>query len=52
MTKQQAPFHCIGIFGRVFGHKFNNSKFGTETFKDTNFCTRCGMPMGGWKNVT
>lgn len=37
---------CIGILGRLFGHRF--TKLGYDGRSD--HCLRCGMPMGGWKS--
>ena len=33
---------CIGIFGRMFGHKFID-----VVGNHTGYCLRCGMPEGG-----
>ncbi|AEF57287.1 hypothetical protein PBI_WINKY_111 [Mycobacterium phage Winky] len=38
--------NCQGILGWIFGHKF---KFVLGDYDyDSDHCTRCGMPKGGW----
>jgi hypothetical protein len=38
---------CVGIWGRLFGHRFKTSTVDWVRFHD--HCTRCGMPKGGWR---
>lgn len=38
---------CIGIWGRMVGHRFTLR--GTDMIVPTGYCIRCGMPEGGWK---
>lgn len=40
------PAPCIGLLGKIFGHKFHDWTTGLEQW---DFCQRCGMPKGGWK---
>ena len=40
------PVKCIGVFGRLFGHKFKYQLGAYDYSSDV--CTRCGMPKGGW----
>lgn len=42
-----ASTKCLGILGRMFGHKFKHSTFEYDRYFD--HCQRCGMPKGGWK---
>lgn len=39
---------CVGIVGRLFGHKFVKT-VGWEYVYRSDYCWRCGMPMGGWE---
>ncbi len=39
------PTKCVGLFGRLFGHKF--LKRAGDCVYRSNYCWRCGMPMGG-----
>lgn len=41
MSRRGAP--CLGILGRLFGHRFFKM---TDSRYD--YCRRCGMPRGGW----
>lgn len=44
--KQAAPYRCLGVFGRMFGHHFVD-RWGDRE-RPGNTCFRCGMPKGGW----
>lgn len=35
---------CLGLFGRIFGHKFLKSR-GGYTYR-SDYCYRCGREMG------
>lgn len=43
--EQEATNRCIGILGRLFGHKFFKEYYSGQF----DHCVRCGMPLGGWK---
>lgn len=45
MEEHKVTNKCIGIIGRLFGHKFFKMNY-NEQF---DHCVRCGMPVGGWK---
>jgi len=36
------PPKCLGILGKLFGHKFSDFE------RYLNYCKRCAMPKGGW----
>jgi len=38
---------CQGILGWLFGHRFFEGTWLTDLYSD-NYCSRCGMPKGGW----
>lgn len=45
--KPGPPYKCMGIKGKLFGHKFtmlSNCEY--RYWSDS--CYRCGMPKGGW----
>lgn len=46
------PAKCIGIWGRLFGHKFYFGGWMTDEVATQNHCQRCGMPKGGWPCAT
>lgn len=37
---------CQGLTGLIFGHKFKYTL--ADTVFSSNYCSRCGMPKGGW----
>jgi hypothetical protein len=45
MSTTDDPVKCVGIWGRIFGHRFRDRDY---TF---GWCQRCGMPAGGWRQA-
>lgn len=39
---------CLGVWGRLFGHKFVKTTIYSEY--ESGYCFRCGMPRGGWRS--
>lgn len=44
----KSPFRCVGLVGRLFGHRFTY-RAAVATTRYSDHCMRCGMPSGGWK---
>lgn len=38
---------CLGFLGWIFGHSWMD----IDGYMH-NYCKRCGMPKGGWSNVS
>lgn len=46
MSGATGKARCQGMLGLAFGHKFKYRL--AEWVYSSNYCTRCGMPKGGW----